>query len=291
LGLLGVILPRAYVGYHQWQLDRAGARFVANTKDRAAIDLMKYHRDRLVDVGVYERVRYEIRHVPSDSPRAHRIVGASTSATSPPRVDLWSPAGKSGQRLVITVTCAPGDVAAWQAFFAAQDVPWSTQDGGGTVTISSRTPEGEPQRCSVCGEVSAMETSWPIDDACCPACGSLLVWFRDRLDTAKALDRTRLLDGSFDELGIDSLDVVELVMELEEQLDVSIPDDEAERIKTVGDAIRYLRRQMRGDGGAWSGMARAEAWSACPAASDGKELAWSESRRASTTVAGTLRVA
>jgi acyl carrier protein len=115
------------------------------------------------------------------------------------------------------------------------------------LTISSRTPEGEPQRCSVCGVVAAMEISSPLGDACCPACGSLFVWFRDRLDAAELFDRALLLDAPLDELGVDSLDVVELVMELEEQFDVSIPDDQAERIQTVGDAIRYLRRQRRGE--------------------------------------------
>ncbi|MDR3163431.1 MAG: acyl carrier protein [Helicobacteraceae bacterium] len=43
-----------------------------------------------------------------------------------------------------------------------------------------------------------------------------------------------------DDLGADSLDVVELVMALEEKFDVEIPDDEAEKIKTVGDAIKFI---------------------------------------------------
>ncbi|MFM8980901.1 MAG: acyl carrier protein [Planctomycetia bacterium] len=42
------------------------------------------------------------------------------------------------------------------------------------------------------------------------------------------------------DLGADSLDTVELVMELEDEFDLSIPDEEAEKIKTVGDAIRYI---------------------------------------------------
>ncbi|MDR0747248.1 MAG: acyl carrier protein [Helicobacteraceae bacterium] len=43
-----------------------------------------------------------------------------------------------------------------------------------------------------------------------------------------------------DDLGADSLDVVELVMALEEKFDVEIPDDKAEKIKTVGDAIVFI---------------------------------------------------
>jgi acyl carrier protein len=48
--------------------------------------------------------------------------------------------------------------------------------------------------------------------------------------------------ASFQEdLGADSLDVVELVMALEEQFSISIPDEEAESIKTVGDAVEYIK--------------------------------------------------
>lgn len=44
-----------------------------------------------------------------------------------------------------------------------------------------------------------------------------------------------------DDLGADSLDIVELVMALEEQFGISIPDEEAETIKTVGDAVKYIQ--------------------------------------------------
>jgi len=48
-------------------------------------------------------------------------------------------------------------------------------------------------------------------------------------------------EASFiDDLGADSLDIVELVMALEEEFGISIPDEEAENIKTVGDAIAYI---------------------------------------------------
>lgn len=42
------------------------------------------------------------------------------------------------------------------------------------------------------------------------------------------------------DLGADSLDTVELIMEFEKEFDVSIPDEDAENIATVGDAIKYL---------------------------------------------------
>ncbi|MDH4140770.1 MAG: acyl carrier protein [Coriobacteriia bacterium] len=43
-----------------------------------------------------------------------------------------------------------------------------------------------------------------------------------------------------DDLGADSLDIVELVMALEDQFGISIPDEEAESIRTVGDAVKYI---------------------------------------------------
>ena len=42
------------------------------------------------------------------------------------------------------------------------------------------------------------------------------------------------------DLGADSLDTVELVMEFEDEFDINIPDEEAEKIQTVGDAIKYI---------------------------------------------------
>ena len=48
-------------------------------------------------------------------------------------------------------------------------------------------------------------------------------------------------DASFtDDLGADSLDTVELIMEFEKEFDVTIPDEDAEKIATVGDSIDYL---------------------------------------------------
>ena len=46
------------------------------------------------------------------------------------------------------------------------------------------------------------------------------------------------------DLGADSLDIVELVMEFEEAFDMSIPDEDAEKIRTVGDAINYIKEHQ-----------------------------------------------
>lgn len=47
------------------------------------------------------------------------------------------------------------------------------------------------------------------------------------------------------DLGADSLDTVELIMEFEKAFSISIPDDEAEKIATVGDAIAYIEKNQK----------------------------------------------
>ncbi len=44
-----------------------------------------------------------------------------------------------------------------------------------------------------------------------------------------------------DDLGADSLDIVELIMALEEEFETDIPDEDAEKIATVGDAVKYIK--------------------------------------------------
>ena len=53
-------------------------------------------------------------------------------------------------------------------------------------------------------------------------------------------------ESSFiEDLGADSLDIVELVMAMEEEFEMEIPDEEAENIKTVGDAINYINTHKK----------------------------------------------
>lgn len=52
-------------------------------------------------------------------------------------------------------------------------------------------------------------------------------------------------EASFvDDLGADSLDIVELIMGLETEFDIEIPDEDAEKIATVGDAVEYIKEHI-----------------------------------------------
>ena len=55
-------------------------------------------------------------------------------------------------------------------------------------------------------------------------------------------DKIKLDSNFVNDLGADSLDTVELVMELEEEFDINIPDDAAEKIQTVGEAIDHINK-------------------------------------------------
>lgn len=57
-----------------------------------------------------------------------------------------------------------------------------------------------------------------------------------------AVDTAVTMEASFiDDLGADSLDIVELIMALEEEFDTEIPDTDAEKIVTVGDVVDYIK--------------------------------------------------
>jgi len=57
-----------------------------------------------------------------------------------------------------------------------------------------------------------------------------------------SLDEVRSESSFIDDLGADSLDIVELVMAMEEAFETDIPDEEAEKIQTVQDAINYIQQ-------------------------------------------------
>ena len=56
------------------------------------------------------------------------------------------------------------------------------------------------------------------------------------------------METSFvNDLGADSLDTVELVMEFEDEFDINIPDEDAEKIKTVGEAVNYIKSKSKAE--------------------------------------------
>ena len=69
---------------------------------------------------------------------------------------------------------------------------------------------------------------------------------RDIIEKELGVEREKLTDeASFiEDLGADSLDIVELVMEFEKEFNIDIPDEDAEKLRTVGDAMRYLNEKM-----------------------------------------------
>ena len=60
------------------------------------------------------------------------------------------------------------------------------------------------------------------------------------------VEKTKItMEASFiDDLGADSLDTVELIMKMEEDFDLTIPDEDAEKLRTVGDVVNYLNTKI-----------------------------------------------
>ena len=71
---------------------------------------------------------------------------------------------------------------------------------------------------------------------------SVLERVTDIVSEQLGVDKDKISEGTsfVNDLGADSLDTVELVMELEEEFDINIPDDAAEKIQTVGQAIEFI---------------------------------------------------
>ena len=69
---------------------------------------------------------------------------------------------------------------------------------------------------------------------------------KDIIEKELGVEREKLTpDASFiEDLGADSLDIVELVMEFEKEFNIDIPDEDAEKLRTVGDAIEYLNSKV-----------------------------------------------
>jgi acyl carrier protein len=69
---------------------------------------------------------------------------------------------------------------------------------------------------------------------------------KDIIEKELGVEREKLTsEASFiEDLGADSLDIVELVMEFEKEFNIDIPDEDAEKLRTVGDALGYLNSKI-----------------------------------------------
>ena len=118
------------------------------------------------------------------------------------------------------------------------------------MTISSRTPEGLPFRCPVCAFEFRLEASSGSRDVTCPRCGHL-VWLLDILSRyiasremhgGEATDNpARLLEED-----LDSLELVEFIMWLEDENDFDIKINEADygQIRSISDVLRLIEDQL-----------------------------------------------
>jgi acyl carrier protein len=118
----------------------------------------------------------------------------------------------------------------------------------------------------VCDQTVLIDASRLIGDIPCPHCGQLLWWYQDsrsgewRLGTdplecvrpliAEQLgvdaEKVTRSTAFFEDIGADTLDVVELIMDLEAALNITIPDRVAEKIRTVGDLLDYVEQCRAG---------------------------------------------
>ncbi len=66
------------------------------------------------------------------------------------------------------------------------------------------------------------------------------------VDQLQVSESSVTLEASFiDDLGADSLDLVELIMALEEEFDIEIPDSDAEKVATVNDVVEYIKENVQ----------------------------------------------
>jgi acyl carrier protein len=72
--------------------------------------------------------------------------------------------------------------------------------------------------------------------------GKVIGIVADQLDVPK---EQVTLDKKFTDLGADSLDQAEMVMELEDEFDINVPDDAERKIKTVGDTVNYIEQELK----------------------------------------------
>jgi acyl carrier protein len=135
------------------------------------------------------------------------------------------------------------------------------------MTDSSQRPARAQGQCIICATTVTVGATQRYGEVPCPRCGAMMWFCQDRAglrlhDAEEAaairkrvqeivgenlgVEPERLTDASsfVQDVGADTLDIVEMVMELEEAFGISIPDADAEKILTVGDLVDYLARHI-----------------------------------------------
>lgn len=118
------------------------------------------------------------------------------------------------------------------------------------MNTSFSTPDAaRKNRCPVCGVSISVEGAQPPVVGLCVNCGQLLWWFRERLSQEFGVPQEAVTPQAElnSDLGADSIDTLELLMALEEEFKLQIPDEDVERLVTVADAIRYIEERVRPD--------------------------------------------
>ncbi len=101
--------------------------------------------------------------------------------------------------------------------------------------------------CAICREEADASEPSPDGQPVCPPCARLARWFWTHFDDVLLLPKGGFFspETTFHELGVDSLDYVEWIVEAQDEFGVEIGDLDAERMQTVADYLRYIRRHAK----------------------------------------------
>jgi len=104
--------------------------------------------------------------------------------------------------------------------------------------------------CTICHEPADAGERMPGGGSLCPPCALLFRWFLSYYAEVEfaSEERGTTPETTFHELSVESLDYVQWLLEAEERFAVTIPDRQAERMRSVGDDLRFIRLHMKAAG-------------------------------------------
>lgn len=100
-------------------------------------------------------------------------------------------------------------------------------------------------RCPCCNAHLRVDGGKRFGIMACPECDRIIWWLLPSEEGAAPFLSADLKHRLIEDLGADSLDTVELVMALEEELGMEIPDEDAEKLKSVEDVLEYIERHRK----------------------------------------------